>query len=266
MKEKMKRIMDRFHKYNSVNMAGQAFGLDGDIEYDALVVAPSFTPYKLGMEKTCTVTDLRHGVYISGYLVEKDGLKIAWIQTASGACNLIDHVSVCAELRFRHMIFVGAAGALKKDIGLGEIWTPTFSVNGPGATEYLNEFLPDMERMERVSADPSFPDQLIAAAKAEGIGIRKGSVYCTQSIALEYSHLDEIRAFDADLIEMETAAFAKMADLLEVPAVALLVVSDNSALGVALVGRTEEEEARYNRGRWEILPRLILKAAGMKKA
>lgn len=264
MKEKMKQIMDHFHAYNTADMAGLAFGLENSIEYDALVVAPSFTPYKLGIDQACTVTDMRHGVYISGYLVEKDGLKIAWIQTASGACNLIDHLSVCAELKFRHLIFIGAVGALKKSIGIGEIWTPTFSVNGPAATEYFRETLPDPDQMERVAADPAFPDKLIAAAKADGIEIRKGSVYCTQSVALEYSHLDEIRAMGTDLIEMETAAFAKMADLIEVPAVALLVVSDNSASGVALVGRTEEEQAQYNRGRFEILPQLIFKAAGMK--
>lgn len=62
--------------------------------------------------------------------------------------------------------------------------------------------------------------------------------------------MDEIRALDTDLIE--------------VPAIALMVVSDNSAAGVALVGRTEEEQAQYNRGRFEILPQLIFKAAGMK--
>ncbi len=38
MKEKMKRIMDRFHHYNSSDMAFLAFGLSKEIEYDALVV------------------------------------------------------------------------------------------------------------------------------------------------------------------------------------------------------------------------------------
>lgn len=43
--------------------------------------------------------------------------------------------------------------------------------------------------------------------------------------------LDEIKAFDVDLIEMETSSFYKMAELLEVPAIVLLIVSDNSATG-----------------------------------
>lgn len=94
--------------------------------------------------------------------------------------------------------------------------------------------------------------------------VRKASVFCTASIALEYYHLDEIREFNTDLIEMETSSFYLMADLLEIPAVALLVVSDNSATGAALVGRTEEEEEKYDEGRNRVLPDMILTVAGNK--
>lgn len=47
MKEKMKKIMEKFHYYNSYDIAFQAFGLRKETEYDALVVAPSYTPHKL---------------------------------------------------------------------------------------------------------------------------------------------------------------------------------------------------------------------------
>ena len=40
------------------------------------------------------------------------------------------------------------------------------------------------------------------------------------------NHLDEIKEFNTDLIEMETGSFYLMADLLEIPGTALLVVSD----------------------------------------
>ena len=55
-----------------------------------------------------------------------------------------------------------------------------------------------------------------------------------------------------------------MADLLEIPTVALLVVSDNSATGAALVGRTEAEEEKYDYGRNIVLPQMILKVAAIK--
>ena len=73
----------------------------------------------------------------------------------------------------------------------------------------------------------------------------------------------EIREFGTDLIEMETASFYLMADLMEIPGVALLVVSDNSASGVALVGHTEEEQLQYEHGRCEVIPEMILELAGV---
>ena len=80
MKEKLRRIMDAIHRYNSEHMAMQAFGLSDEAEYDTLVIAPSFTPYKLKMDQTCRITTMREGAYIAGYLVEKDGLRIAWVK------------------------------------------------------------------------------------------------------------------------------------------------------------------------------------------
>ena len=50
MKEKLRQIVDTFHRYNSEHMAMQAFGLSDETEYDALVIAPSFTPYRLHIE------------------------------------------------------------------------------------------------------------------------------------------------------------------------------------------------------------------------
>ena len=59
---------------------------------------------------------------------------------------------------------------------------------------------------------------------------------------MEYTHLEEIKSFDTDLIEMETSTFYEIAKLMEVPAIALLVVSDNSAAGVPLVGSTNKDQ------------------------
>ena len=74
----------------------------------------------------------------------------------------------------------------------------------------------------------------------------------------------ELRSFGADLIEMETSSFTLMVDLLEKPGISLLVVSDNSATGTALVGRTEEEQRQYDYGRLTVLPEMILSLAAQK--
>lgn len=100
-------------------------------------------------------------------------------------------------------------------------------------------------------------ESIIQLVEENGYTIRKASVFCTDSVAMEYSHLDEIRAFETDLIEMETATFYEIAKLMEIPAVALLVVSDNSATGIPLVGRSEEVQEVYDRARKEILIDMI---------
>lgn len=262
MKQKMKDIMHRFQHYNSDNMAYLAFGLDKNIVYDALVVAPSYTPYKFKLEETCKVTTLKEGSYIAGYMVEKDGLKIAWIKFGSSDSNIIDHVAICAELQFKKMIFIGAVGALKPEFELGDICTPLYSIAGSYAHTYLKESIRDYVPFEKVEPDMTFVNEVIGEGDSKGIKIKKASVFCTASIALEYYHLDEIKEFGTDLIEMETACFYLMADLMEVPSVALLVVSDNSATNTALVGRTEEQQRRYYAG-FNQLAQMIFNIANM---
>ena len=264
MKKKMLDIMNTFHQYNSDNMAYLAFGLDVKQHYDALVVAPSYSPYKLKMDSYCKVTTLKEGAYITGYLVEKDGLKIAWIKTAASDSNLIDHVAICSELTFDKMIFIGAVGALKPEFALGDLCTPSFSIAGGFAHTYLKDSIKDFVPFEKVEPKMSFVDKVVDVANENGFELKKASVFCSPSIATEYYHLDEIKEFDTDLIEMETASLYFMADLLEIQTVALLVVSDNSATGAALVGRTEAEEEKYDYGRNIVLPQMILKVAAIK--
>ncbi len=265
MKERMKVILDNMHRYNAPNMAFLAFGLDPNTYYDALVVAPSYSPYKLGIDQYCEVDTLKEGTYIAGYQVIKDGKKIAWIKISSSESNLIDHVSLCAELNFGKMIFIGAVGALKPNLEIGDICTPSYSVAGDNAHSYLKESLDGFVPFEKVIPDMKFIDEVLALEEAKGVHIKKASVFCTPSIALEYSHLDEIKAFGTDLIEMETAAFYLMADLLEIPSIAILVVSDNSSAGVALVGRTEDQQDKYAYGRDKILPAIIFDVVGIGK-
>lgn len=261
MKNRMKEILHNMQNYNSTDMAFQTFGLDSSVFYDALIVAPGWKPTKLLEDKAFRVTVLTAHSYISGYLVERDDLKIAWVQISSSASNLIDHLAICAELKFKKLIFIGAVGALKEGIEIGDLYTPLYSVSGVFANTYLKDKLSDFVPFEKVYPQMSFVDNVIALADDCEIKLKKAAVFCTDSIALEYSHLDEIKNFDTDLIEMETSSFYLMADLLEIPAVALLVVSDNSAVSNPLVGRNEELNLKYDNGRKKLIPELIFQIA-----
>lgn len=264
MNQKLEKILRNMQRYNACNLAEVTFGLDKNVEYDALVVAPAWKPNKIIEDSSFTTTVLTEHSYISSYLVEKGGLKIAWVQTASGGGNLMDHLFICGELKFKKLIFIGAVGALKEGIELGDLCTPSYSVAGVYANAYLCEKLSDYKPFGKVYPDESYIDEVIALAKESGYELKKASVYCTDSIAMEYSHLEEIRAFDTDLIEMETSTFYEVAKLFEVPAVALLAVSDNSATGIPLIGRDDEQMKKYKIGRNVIIPDLIYKIAKSK--
>lgn len=257
MTERLKHILDNLHKYNPGSLAYVNFGLDDGILYDALVVAPSYSPPKILKNGSFTVTELQTQSYCAGYLVEKDGLRIAWIKTAAGGCNILDFLLICGELRFKRLIFIGAVGALKADFEIGDICTPTYSIAGTLANTYLKGSLKDYTPFEKIYPDGAYTAEIMELAHRCGHPIRAASVFCTDSIVMEYTYLDEIKAFGTDLIEMETATFYAVAELMGIPAIALLVVSDNSATGVPLVGRSDELQAQYEYARTAILPDMI---------
>ncbi len=259
MTDKMKKILDNIHKYNMKGLAKINFGLDETVMYDALIVAPSYSPEKIIKDDSFKARLLATQSYCAGYLVEKDGLKIAWIKTAAGGCNMLDYLLICGELQFKKLIFIGAVGALKPEFSIGDICTPSYSIAGTLANTYLKESIREYVPFEKIYPDKAYVEQIIDMAKESGHTVRKASVFCTDSISMEYTHLDEIKSFDTDLIEMETSTFYAIAKIMDIPAIALLVVSDNSATGIPLVGRSEEIQKIYEHSRTVVLPELIVK-------
>ena len=103
MKPRLMEALENMRRHNAGVMSRECFGFEPDVPYDALVVATSWKPDKTVLDPSFTVTQLTQHAYFSGFLMEKEGRRIAWAQTASGACNVLDHILVCAELSFRKM-------------------------------------------------------------------------------------------------------------------------------------------------------------------
>jgi len=255
--EKMRQILHNVHKYNMDHLAQVNFGLSEETVYDALVVAPSYSPHKIITDSSYKITETGGQSYCTGYEVEKGQMKLAWIKTAAGGCNMLDYLLICGELKFKKLIFIGAVGALKEEFPIGTICTPSYSVAGTLANTYLKDSIKDYVPFEKIYPEEDFVNQVIRMAAENGHTIQKASVFCTDSIAMEYTHLEEIKSFGTDLIEMETSTFYAIAKIMELPAIALLVVSDNSASGVPLVGRSEEVQKVYDHARKVVLMELI---------
>ncbi len=261
MKERLKQMLSADNSFSeNRDIAMYEFGLSRDKHYDVLVVAPGWKPTKIMVDYDVEITCTGEHSYISGYEVKGEDFLIGWIQCPTGASSLIDELSTCAYLNFDKMVFVGAVGSLVPEIGLGTLCTPEWSISGNLANGYLLEDIRQYTPFEKVYPnDPAFVQQVVEQYP----DMIQAPVYCTDSIFCEYSHLDFIKSFGAKLIEMETSSFYLMADLMEKPAIALMAVSDNSANGDPLVGRTEEQKRLYNITRKQVIPKIIMDIARM---
>ena len=243
------------------DIAMYEFGLSRDKHYDVLVVAPGWKPTRIMTDYDVEITCTADHSYISGYEVKGKNFLIGWIQCSSGASSLIDELSTCAYLNFDKLVFVGAVGSLVPEIGLGTLCTPEWSISGNLANGYLLEDIRQYKPFEKVYPNaPSFVQQVAERYP----DMLQAPVFCTDSIFCEYAHLDFIKSFGVKLIEMETSSFYLMAELLEKPAIALMAVSDNSANGDPLVGRTEEQKQLYNITRKQVIPKIIMDIAKMR--
>lgn len=248
-----------FTKNRDIAMA--EFGLTRDNHYDVLVVAPGWNPTKIMVDYNAEITCTKEQRYVSGYEVKGKDYLLGWIQCTTGASSLIDELSTCAYLNFDKLVFVGSVGSLVPEIGLGTLCTPEWCISGNLANGYLMEDIRQYKPFGKVYPnDPTFVQQVVERYP----DMIQAPVFCTDSIFCEYSHLDFIKSFGAKLIEMETSSFYLMADLMEKPAIALMAVSDNSANGDPLVGRTEEQKRLYNITRKQVIPKIIIDIARMK--
>ena len=253
------KILKIAQKYNnSDDLLMSMFGIPSDEPMDLYVIAPSWTPEKILKNYEYEVEPKFKHAYVSSYVVKFAGYRIGWIQCASSSANLLDSMLMLANVSTDKIVFMGAVGALRKEIPLGELSTPAESYAYVGGNAFLKEKLSQGQFGETIRPyDMNFVDQVIERAEKQDIKMVKRKVFCTDSIICEYSHLDEILATGAELIEMETSAFYEGIRLMEKRGIALLCVSDNSAAGIALVNRSEEEKKYYHNCRQTWIPELL---------
>lgn len=252
-------------KYNNIeDLMKQIYNIDSNEKYDLIVVAPSWLPEKIMKNYNVNIITLSRHAYFGSYLVEYENKRIAWIQCASGANNLIDTVLTFAKSITDTVVFIGAVGALKPEINLGELVTPAYSLAFEGGSLYTYEKIDISNFGNKITPNSIFLNQVLELAKFKNIDLKVRSVYCTDSIICEYVHLDHIKKYNCDLIEMETAAFYRSIELIGKRGIALLVVSDNSASGVSLISRTEEQTKVFHNSRETNIPELLLGLCDIK--
>lgn len=259
MKSEARFFLDAARRYNpSDDFLRDAYGISSTEALDAFVLAPAWTPDKLLSDWHPKIEERRCNSSTHTSIVEFSGLRLGWLQFGIGACSLMDAALPLADSRADRLIFVGSVGALKPDLALGALITPSECYSYDSSSIYLRDGLDAANFGRTVTPHCSeWIDRVLAAASEERISIEKRRVFCTDSVICEYAKLEQIHATGAEAIEMETAAFYECARMIEKDAIALLCVSDNSAAGVGLVGRSEEDTRRYHESRFRLIPKMI---------
>ena len=234
------------------------YGLDENGDYEAIILAPSWKPEKIFKNFNTKIELIKIGPYYSSYSVQVGGKKYGYIQTGAGASNLVDCCLTLGNTKCNKIIFIGAVGALKDNMKLGDIITPSKSIAGDGASLYLYENISTDKFQALVYPKVELKENLMNIANKIGIEVKEKVVYCTDSIFCEYFHLNEILQFGSEAIEMETAAFYRCMEIMNKEGIAILCVSDNSATQNALIGRSEEDTEKFHKSREQLIPKLIL--------
>lgn len=252
-------IINSAKKYNNSNdFLMSVYGISSAEKFDAIVVAPAWVPEKILAKYEKEIEIIADKAGYTSYIVRFAGKRIAWIKCGISSSNVIDAVLASAESKTEHIVFIGAVGALKEYIDVGEFCTPLESYAYDGASLYLYDKLDaaNFGRGVKPHCDEYIGTVLCKAAE-NGIAIEKRRTFCTDSIICEYAHLDEIKGTGAELIEMETAAFYRCLEMINKNGIALMCVSDNSASGVPLVQRTPEQRRRFDECRTYDIPEVI---------
>ena len=249
----MHKLIKAFEK-NSLpnNMLLDIYGISTRKHYDCVFVAPSWTPDKIFDASKVKVEQIFAGRFANTYHIKNSSKNYLFITLQIGAPNIIDFCLLCYKVKCDNFIFIGSVGALVPEIKVGDVIIPEHSISGNGATLYLHEKLDKTNIFEPMYSTPDLNKQIIKTCKKHKIKALDVPVISMDSVMSEYLHLDEFRTMGAKAIEMECATFFGCMSIINKKSSAVLVVSDNSATGEHLIGRTEEDKKHYHSVRKQI--------------
>ena len=191
--------------------------------------------------------------------------KITYIITGVGACNIIDAVLALGCTPCNKILFMGSVGALDRNMKIGDLVIPQYSVSGVGADRYLTTETADKNECygKKYYPDKEFSDKLWKSAnkisKNTDIKIHSGYTFSVDTIFSQYAHIEEFIQMGCNTIEMETATLFHASNIVNIKSSAIMNISDNTIINKSLYsGRTNEEQQRRYKVKKDIIPRIAL--------
>lgn len=228
------------------DMLHQLYGVSSDEHFDCIFVAPSWPIEKVFDFATYDISEVYSDRFSKSHRIKYGGKSYLYIQLQVGAPNIIDFCLSCHSVNCDEFVFVGSVGSLVPELEIGDVVIPGYSISGNGAALYLDDKLNSANLFERTYSSPELNARLLDICAKINQPTKDAVPISIDSITCEYAHLDEFRGMGAQLVEMETATFFKAMKMMGKLASAVLVVSDNSAVGQHWVGQGTDLRAKYH--------------------
>lgn len=168
--------------------------------------------------------------------------EITIINFGMGSANAATVIDLLKAIKPKAVLFLGKCGGLKKKNQVGDLILPIAAVRGEGTSK---DYMP-----EEVPALPAFALQKVisTAIREFGHDYWTGTVYTTNRRIWEHDknfkkYLKSLRVM---AIDMETATIFTVAFFNEIPAGALLLVSDIPMIPEGV--KTDESDRKVNEG------------------
>lgn len=204
-----------------------------------------------------------HGYTI--YELSIGNKKVTYITTGVGACNLMDAVLALGCTPCKNILFIGAVGALNKNMKIGDIVIPEYSICGVGTDRYLTSGTVDKNDSygKKYYPNKELSDKVLKvtneSVKNKDIKVHMGKVFSCDTIFAEYAHLDEFMNMGCDIVEMETATLFNVANIVGIKASSVCSISDNTIANKSLYnGRTDDDQKRRASVKKDIIPKIVL--------
>jgi purine-nucleoside phosphorylase len=256
--------MERFGSTKH-DICSHGIGVSPEHVRENVIIAPWWEPATLPGLGTATYLSTSDTPVTKVWDITSAVTKMTYIKTGIGAPVLMDVLLTLGVTTCQRIIFIGSVGSLDDNIGIGDIVIPEYSICGDGASRYISQ---DSLASGDMFGEKAYPNKdLFHSAKEvtqrvcaeHDVRWHLGKTFSIDTIFAQFAHVDEIRRMGCNVIEMETAAAFRAADLMNIPTVALFSVSDNTVTHKSLVsGRTQDELEYRKYVRRELFPKIIL--------
>jgi ASC-1-like (ASCH) protein/purine-nucleoside phosphorylase len=262
--EYLLRGIERFDT-KSADICRHTFGTDIDAVRERVIIAPWWEPAIFPCFAHAAL--IGTSASMTAWNIPVEACEITYIKAGIGAPLTMDAILALGVTACKKAVFIGSVGSLDRGIGIGDIVVPAYSVCGDGASRYLYKgLLKDKDVFgETAYPDRGMYDALKNAAETichkHDVKMHIGRTFSIDTLFAQFAHLDEIMGMGCNVIEMETAAAFRAAEIAGIALGALFSVSDSTVVNKSLMsGRTQEEIEYRKKTRRELFPPIILES------